>query len=285
MTGTAFAFFLLAASLLAVAVVVLRLRTVERELRRAKGGSGGEPPAPAPRPEETLAAPEARALFWSPLSVILVQCGLAREAGDAERRIGIIERHACRLRDLLEMQRLPGFDVVGEKRDLDATALVRAAVDVHAGLALERGVKVHVLTEATPPLRTSPALASHALRHLVRAAVESAPRGTGDVTVATGLLPLEGEPTHVAFAVADDGPGIEPARLARLMDPAASGGAPPRAFELSYAIVDAVAIALDAEFTVDSRPGQGTRATLKVPLVRAGVEVLERAPAPEPVHA
>lgn len=257
-----------ATTLIAVAVLLQRVKAAEVEVERLRSELSGRA---APEAEDApLLESETRALYLSPVSVILAECELARGEGRMDARLETIERCARRVADLLERQRLPGDTLRRETRELDPSACVRAAIGTFAGLALERGVKVHVMTEETPRVRAVPALLAHALRNLVRAAVEAAPRGCGDVTVATGVLPPEGEPEHVAVAVADDGPGIEPARLIRILAGAgAADDAPPRPEELAYSIVHAVAIAMGARFVVDSAPGAGTRATLKLPLVRA----------------
>jgi signal transduction histidine kinase len=220
---------------------------------------------------------ETRTLFFSPLSVILAQCELARKERSRDERFDVIERQARRIRDLLERSRLPA-QTESPLQEIDPVAQVRTTLDQLASLALARGVQVHLTVDDVPAIRANPEVLAHALRHLVRGAIEAAPEGHGDVTVAVGVLPPQGTPTHLAFAVADDGPGHDPRQVAQVFDTAAPrAGA--RNDELCYAVVQSVAIAMGASLTIDSEPGPGagTRATMKVPL--AAVQRSKRGPA------
>lgn len=264
-------FLFLVAVLLAVALLLRRVDTLEK-------GSAPEAPS-APKPVAGVDADtDTWALLVAPLTAILHQCELARGQRKMDARLEEIEKHAARMRDLLA--RLPGADrrIEEELEDVDPEAAMRAAVDSYSGLSLDRDVKVHIVAEAVPHVVANARLLQRALRHLVRTALTSAQPRKGDVTAAVGLLPVEGEPTHLALAVADDGPGIEPARLVRILDPSIEEETQPTAEELAYSVVFALARAMGAQFTMTSAPGTGTRATIKIPLDRAALQqVRERA--------
>ena len=204
----------------------------------------------------------------SPLTVILGQCELARAQAPGDRRLETVERQARRIADVIERHR--GFAPAqrSEIREIDPAAVARAVVASVAPLAEERQVRIHEMLDELPPIRANPFLLGHALRHLLRAGVEAAPKGVGDVTLAVGLLPVDGDPAHVAFAVANDGPGMEPDQLPHVFHPFPTENESWRGGGFSYAIVYAIARAMGGDLLVESAPGAGTRATLKVPLSR-----------------
>ena len=264
-------FLFLAAVLLAVGLLLRRVDTLE------KPSAPDAPPDRAPAAHAVDADTDTWALLVSPLAAILQQCEMARGQRKMDARLEEVEKHAVRMRDLLA--RLPGADrkIEEELEEVDPEEALRSAVDSYSGLSIDREVKVHVVAEPAPRVVTNARLLQRALRHLVRTALTSALPRKGDVTAAVGLLPIEGEPTHLAFAVADDGPGIEPARLVRILDPSIEGETQPTAEELAYSVVYALARAIGAQFAMDSAPGTGTRATIKIPLDRAALrQVRER---------
>jgi len=279
MTDPLLAFFFVISALLALGVVFRRLKRVEEELkaRQPSGDRSATDPAPGELWSEVL--PE---LVRSPLLVILAQCELMRSTGPTQAGIEILERHARRIADLLDRERTARPAARERPVPIDPAACVREAAAFHAKLAEKRGVSLHLLIDETPSLTVKPALLRHALRHLVRAAILAAPRDTGDVTVALGLLEADKSRPQLAFAVADDGPGLEPEALARVFEPIsgnAAGAGAPEGPELAYAVVHAMSHAIGAHFLLNTGAGIGTRATLKVPL-RAGAEKAGKKEAP-----
>lgn len=260
---------LLATSILIVFVSLQRLRRVE-EQRDAAAAELQRTRREDPEQEALAAAGmltnELCQMIISPLTVILGQCELARVREESDRRLDTIERQARRIADVVERHRGLAPERHPEVSEVDPVEAVHSAIRAVSGLAAERDVRIHEMIESVPSLRTNSFLLAHALRHLLRAGIEAAPKGVGDVTIATGLLPLDGEPRYVAFAVADDGPGIEPEQLPRVFHPFPEEGGTWRGAGFSYAIVYAVARAMGADLVLDSAPGAGTRATLKVAL-------------------
>ena len=267
-----FEFLFIVTVLLTIGLLLRRIGQLEGGEAVGKKAARPRPGGPPPGGGAVDADTDTWALLVAPLSAILAQCELARGQRRMDARLEAIEINAIRMRDLLA--RLPGADrkLQEEQEAVDPEACMRAAVDSYSGLALDRDVRVHVTIEPAPAIVTNARLLSRALRHLVRTAITSVPPRKGDVTAAVGLLPVEGEPTHVAFAVADDGPGIEPARLVRILDPSIEEETEPTAEELAYSVVYALARAMGAHFALDSAPGTGTRATLMVPLDRAALK-------------
>jgi len=256
------AFFFVITALLALGIVFRRLKRVERELRDLKPDRDRADPDPGEQWSEVL--PE---LIRSPLLVILAHCELMRSTGPTRAGIEILERHARRIADLLDRERTTLPAPRENPLRIDPAACVREAAAFHGKLAEERGVSLHLLVDEVPSLLINPSLLRHALRHLVRAAILAAPRDTGDVTVALGCLESDEGSPELAFAVADDGPGLEPEALARIFEPISGQTAgSPEGPELAYAVVHAMSHALGANFLLNTGPGIGTRATLKVPI-------------------
>lgn len=256
--------------LLTVGILLRRVGDLER--RGGGAGDAGEESRAPPPAGAVDADTDTWALLVAPLTAILAECEMARGQRRMDARLETIEKHGARMRDLLA--RLPGADrkIREELEEVNPEAALRAAVESYSGLALDRDVRVHVVVEPAPPVVTNARLLQRALRHLVRTAITSAPARKGDVTAAVGLLPVEGDPTHLAFAVADDGKGIEPARLVRILDPSIEEETEPTAEELAYSVVYALARAIGAQFAMHSAPGTGTRATVKIPLDRAALK-------------
>ena len=261
-------FLFLVAVLLAVGLLLRRVDPPEK---------GPAPEAPSAEKPGTLGADadtDTWALLVAPLNAILRQCERARGQRKLDARLEEIERNAAHMRDLLA--RVPGADrrIEEELEEVDPEAALRAAVDSYSGLSLDREVKVQLFCEPVPRVVTNARLLGRALRHLVRTALTSAEPRRGHVTATVGLLPEGRDPTHVAMAVTDDGPGLEPARLVRILDPLVEEETQPNAEELAYSVASALARAMGAQFTMTSAAGSGTRAAIKIRLDRAALRQL-----------
>ncbi|MHC4547882.1 MAG: ATP-binding protein [Planctomycetota bacterium] len=223
---------------------------------------------------------DTRALFVSALTVILGQCERGRGQRQLDGRVlQVIERQARRISDFLERHPAPEVTASPEEGEIIPEECARAAIEAQAALAQERDVNVHLLADPTPAVRADATLLTQALRLLVRAAILSAPEGEGDVTVAVGLLPAEGDPTHIGFAVADDGPGFEPTRLIEVLEPPEGREPSPGTAEFAYALAYSLARPLGVGFVMESAPGGGTRTTIKLPLQPpAAVPTVEETP-------
>jgi len=279
-----FEFVLLATTLLTVAVLLRRLRVVEEERTRLRS----ELDRRGPHDDEQdamiamgMLTNELCHLLVSPLTVILAQCELARSGGEMTRRLETIERQARRIADVVERHRTMAGGKASDTQRVDPVECALAAKRAVATLAADRGVAVHEILDDVQAIEANPVLLKHALRQVLRAAVEASPRDMGDVTLAVGVLPIDGEPTHVAFAVADDGPGIDLLQLPRIFHPFPEDVGSMRSEGYAYAVAYAIARAMGANLVIDTAPGHGTRATLKLPLAkpevrsgpRAGIEV------------
>lgn len=157
----------------------------------------------------------------------------------------------------------------GQRPDAYATVqlddVARAALKV-AGPHLERVSRVRQTLGKVPSVRgDEPRLVQAVVNLLVNAAEAVAQAGGGEIEVGTGLQPSG----RVELTVADTGPGVSAATLARLCEPyfttrAARGGLGLGLF-VSRTVVDAHAGTL----TFESRPGNGMRVTLALPAAAA----------------
>lgn len=262
-------FFLITAVLLVVGVALRRVSQLERECRELRARTSSR--AAQDQERDALAAVGTLAseichMIVSPLTVILGQCELAKGGGSLPQRVATIEEQARRIAAVVERYRGVGQRSRDDVRDIDPLECARSALRSVAALAASRGVTIHEHFDETGPLRANPFLISQALRHMLRAAVEASHSDVGDVTFAIGLLPVKGETTHVAFAVADDGPGVPLAQIPRVFHPTTDGAG--GRLGLGYSVVYAIARAMGATLVIDTAPGAGTRATFKVPVER-----------------
>ncbi len=266
----------LGAGLLAVTIVLRRLAQIER--RHAEEREKESEPTGGEFASAGILAAELCHAIASPLTVILGQCELARVANEEGRRIRMIARGARSITDVIERYRSLVRPGSGAHLPIDPEQCAEAAVHALESLARQRDVKVHLLLDRAPTVESNAFLLSHGIRQMLQVAIEASPQGRGDVTLAVGLLPVEGEPTHVAFAVADDGPGADLEKLEAALHPLKEGAGVCHG-AIGYAIVQTIARSLGGAFVLDSAQGQGTRATLKVPLARVRARATTRAPA------
>ncbi len=125
-----------------------------------------------------------------------------------------------------------------------------------------RGIQLQVLLEpGLPPVEADPTRLRQALLNLVinaRQAMEE--RGHGRVTLITRR---EGD--HAVLEVVDDGPGMDADTLERSLEPYYSTKA--RGTGLGLPTVRRILEAHGGALELQSEPGRGTRAVLRLPLV------------------
>jgi signal transduction histidine kinase len=263
-----FEFFLIASALLAVGVALRRTRAAEadadalraRIARRDEAHEETEALAAAGLVAATLCE-----AIVGPLTGVLAQCEIGRGAGEPSPRLGAIEGEARRIAAAFERYRglLPARQIAS--RIVDPLRLADEVVESQDALARERDVSIHRLYDDVPAIEGPPLLWHRALQHLLRAGIRAAPRGIGDVTLAVGEL--DGA---VVFCVADDGPGMDALQIRSAVAPFECAAPALRSTGESYAVVAMIAEAAGAAFVIESEPGGGTRASLKVPVGKTG---------------
>lgn len=115
------------------------------------------------------------------------------------------------------------------------------------------------LDENIGEVATDPSMVRQVLDNLLSNAVDALDEKGGKIMIATGL---EGE--RAVIDVADDGPGIPAALVARIFDPFVSTKGS-KGYGLGLAICTALAEALGASLTVESKEGEGSRFRLWIP--------------------
>jgi signal transduction histidine kinase len=149
--------------------------------------------------------------------------------------------------------------------EIDLTASCQSAVERIRGLANSRGTKVHLSSNGPMPLRADPEDLQLVWTNLLENAVRYSPEGA---SVEVSVNRNNGGPARVVFQ--DQGPGIAAADLPNIFerfyrgDPSrtrATGG-----FGLGLAIAKALVEAYGGTITAESKPGEGTRMTVELPI-------------------
>ena len=197
----------------------------------------------------------------NPLNVIRTNLYLLRQ------RVPIEDARAVRALDRIDdqvtasMRLLDGVQAFSriEQPSFQRVNVNELTRDVLDTIPAPEGCEIAYEPAPEVPLVTAdPHLLECALRALVANAVEAVAT-TGKVCVRTS-----GSPEHVRVEVQDSGPGVPEELLSRAFEPlfsthrARSG--------LGLALVDRVARAHGGEAYLNSRPGDGTRAGLELPV-------------------
>ena len=166
--------------------------------------------------------------------------------------------------DVLDLSAVQTGELRLSIETLDLQPLVAEAVGMLLGAALEAGVTVHDETVAAAPLQllADRRRVVQVLSNLVSNAIKYNRPG-GWVRVTARLQAGE-----VALVVADDGPGMSPAQVARLFQPFERLDAPRGTVSgtgLGLALSRQFAQAMGGSIEVDSAPGQGARFTVRLP--------------------
>jgi two-component system OmpR family sensor kinase len=145
--------------------------------------------------------------------------------------------------------------------------LLLEVFDVGGRLGQPAGVSVRIESAAPASVRGEADGLRRALVNLVENAIKYTPRG-GKVELSLGV-----GPETAVIDVSDTGIGIEPADAERIFDPFVrldaarsrdTGGA-----GLGLAIARSIVVAHGGTLSVESRPGSGSRFTIRLPLAPA----------------
>lgn len=171
--------------------------------------------------------------------------------GEVRRLNAIVEQFITLARPM--PLRLARVDAAELCRELGALLEPQAA---QAGLTLRLAVPA-----ALPAVTADRDHLKQVLLNLAVNAVQATPAG-GAVT-----LEARADRDRLTLAVADTGPGIQPEVLSRIFDPYFT--TKPGGLGLGLTIARRIVEAHGGTLEVDSRPGQGTRARVSLPLARA----------------
>jgi signal transduction histidine kinase len=172
--------------------------------------------------------------------------------------LGVIESETRRINDIvqqfLEFARPPKL----APRDTDLASHVQGAVEAMRPLASSRGVSIDIDTSGAGVAVIDPDQTRQALDNLVRNAVEATPPG-GRV-----LVEARSSGKGHCIEVRDTGAGIDPEALPRIFDLYFT--TKPDGTGIGLAVTHQIVTAHGGTIEVDSKPGAGTRVTIRLPL-------------------
>jgi two-component system, NtrC family, sensor kinase len=175
--------------------------------------------------------------------------GLMTRSRDGLKRIQQI------VKDLRDFARLDESDL----HEVDLNAGIQSTVNIVQGNARKERVTVELDLASLPPVTCFPAKINQVVLNLVTNAIDACSPG-GRVTVSTRV---DGE--AVAISVADTGVGIDPAIREKIFDPffttKPQGKGTGLGLSISYGIVQAHGGTIGFE----SKSGEGTRFTVRLP--------------------
>ncbi len=211
----------------------------------------------------------------TPLNAVLGLAQLGSRGGDTSQtgehfaRIQEAGRHLLGIiDDILDLSKLEAGKLGVERRAFCLAAAVDAAVRLVAGRTEVKGLALRVdLDPALPPWVMGDALRlKQVLVNLLGNAVKFTP--AGEVS-----LRAHGEGERLVLQVADTGIGMDAAQMGRLFQPfEQADSSTTRRFGgtgLGLAISDNLVRLMGGRITVDSRPGEGSRFTVSLPLQAA----------------
>ncbi|RME28580.1 MAG: sensor histidine kinase [Deltaproteobacteria bacterium] len=219
----------------------------------------------------TLAAGAAHELS-SPLGTIAVAAReLARRVEtarpEARKDIRLIQAEVARCRQVLdELSADVGAGRGEDPRPIEVGDLLDMFVHDRPQVEVLTPEEIDDQVVVLPPR-----MVSQAVRRLIGNALDAADG-------APVRLDIRLEPGHVEFIVSDEGPGIPPEILAHVGEPFFSTKPAGQGRGLGLWFVRSVAANLGGSLTLDSEPGRGTVATLRVPLRTPPEGDMEHAP-------
>lgn len=184
-----------------------------------------------------------------------------------------IETSAKHLKDLidrvLDLSRVEQGVLQVTFREIDPLEPVRVAIDMVGPTAADAGVALalELGRERPPPavIVADPSAVRQILVNLISNAVKFSPRGATVCTVLSGMADGGTE-----IVVSDQGVGIEPQDLPHVFEPFWQGGSALEAGRvgvgLGLAIVRALVDRHGGRIDIDSRPGEGTRVRVALPV-------------------
>jgi two-component system sensor histidine kinase RegB len=212
----------------------------------------------------TLAAGAAHELA-TPLATIKTVIGeldreLAGRSGldHVREDLALVRAEVARSRGILDQLSIAAGELRGEAPSRVSLQALEQTLDA---LDDAQRARVHFRADHTVEVALPVRAVGQALQALVRNALDAsarAPDPTVDVEAAL-------EARWVVISVRDRGPGIAPEVLARLGEPFFTTKDPGRGMGLGVFLVRALAAHLGGELALDSQPGRGTIATLRLP--------------------
>lgn len=194
--------------------------------------------------------------------------GTIAATAEQRRAADVIGAEARRLErlvaDLLDLARLDARQFSLTARPIDAAAVIRTAVDAFGPAATDLGITLHVEAPSALPADADPERLAQIVANLLENSLKYA---TSAITVQVAASGRD----QLALRVRDDGPGIDPADVARVFDRLyTSRAAPGRSVGtgLGLAIVRELANAMGGQARIEPTDGAGAAFVVLLPILR-----------------
>ncbi|OLF75393.1 hypothetical protein AWH62_06115 [Maricaulis sp. W15] len=205
----------------------------------------------------------------TPINGILGLSGLLANTGlDPSQRklLTTIERSAqamlARVTDVLDLARLENDRIELRSVAFRPDEMARTVMGLFEPLAGEKGIELKLETGdgADLPVVGDPVRVRQILNNLMSNALKFTPAGS--VSLSVRHHPAGGGKCRIEYIVADTGVGMDEALLARLSG--RSGTEAGGDFGLGLSICRRLAGLMDGDMSIESRPGAGTRVTVRI---------------------
>ena len=177
---------------------------------------------------------------------------------------GDVNRLARLTDDLLLLARADAGRPLIEKREMDVSAVARAAVDDLRPLAEAKSLTLNLVAPDALPMQGDPDRLQHLLSNLIDNAIKYTPRGRVQVRLEASA------PDSIRITVADTGPGIAPEHVPHVFERFyridASRSSEQGGSGLGLAIAQSIAVAHGGSIDISSQIGAGTQVTVTLPV-------------------
>lgn len=173
--------------------------------------------------------------------------------------------------DILDLSKIEAGKLVLESVPVAPRSMLHEVLSLHRGAATERGVMLHAEINGLTPreIRTDPVRVRQVLVNLVSNAIKFTPSG-GKVTLRMFAERVPGAAANLVMAVEDNGIGMSDRQMAQLFQPFQQAdssttrryGGSGLGLSISKRIVDA----LGGTISVESRSGEGSTFTVRLPI-------------------
>jgi signal transduction histidine kinase len=189
---------------------------------------------------------------------------------ERRRRLATIVDQAFRARDMIGGLMIFARPPRPQPAETNLDGVVRPAIEALAAQAAARSVRLEYSAAPMPlAVRVDATQVGEAIRMLLVNAVEAVADG--------GRVRVEASPVGVGGAAArilvdDDGPGMDAQTAARACDPFFSGREAGRGIGLGLPKARRLIESSGGTLAIESRPGQGTRCLVSLPVAKAAVD-------------
>jgi signal transduction histidine kinase/DNA-binding response OmpR family regulator len=231
------------------------------------------------------AANQAKSIFLAsmshelrtPLNAILGFSGmLAREentTADQQEKLAIINRSGLHLlsmiNDVLDLSKIEAERIELQEHPFDLVSLIKEISVMIQSRAVEKGLSLTLEAEgvSVPYVKADVGKLRQILINLLNNAVKFTDEGGVTIRCATEPIPEEPNHCYIVVEIEDTGPGIEPARQAKIFDPFVQERDVPerKGTGLGLSICKRYADIMGGTLAVESETGKGSLFRLRLP--------------------